>query len=113
MSGIFPAGYEIGVTQLDRVITRESTQPELSPARGPSKREQREKERSQPATPQTQAPPPQRTRSSKKKPQGSEGKRHSLSIYGFEDLKMTKKLNQDKFPMLVRLGRSFSRRMSG
>jgi len=111
LSGIFPAGYEIGVTRLDQVLTQESEKPELPSARRPSKVEQRDKEQSQPTTPQTQTPP-QRTRSSKKK-DGSEEKRRSLSMYGFEDLKMTKKLNQDKFPMLVRIGRSFSRRMSG
>src|SRR4051812_38873996 len=43
-SEVFPEGYDIGVTSLDQVLTRESTQPELPPARRPSKLEQRERE---------------------------------------------------------------------
>ncbi|KAK1752639.1 hypothetical protein QBC47DRAFT_61495 [Echria macrotheca] len=113
-SEVFSDGYDIGVTRLDQVLTRESTQPELPPARRPSKLEQRERERTD-TLPEQNGQPPARQRSSKKKEPASEGegKRRSLSTYGFEDLKMTKKLNQDKFPLLVRLGRSFSRRMSG
>ncbi|KAK0657952.1 hypothetical protein B0T16DRAFT_453364 [Cercophora newfieldiana] len=122
MSGIFPAGYEVGMCRLDQVLTRDS-QPELPPARRPSTIEKQERATkspspqpttSQTAIPQT-SPPPQRQRSSKKKDtsEGTTEKRRSLSMYGFEDLKMTKKLNQDKFPLLVRWGRSFSRRMSG
>lgn len=110
MSEVFPAGYEIGFTQLDKVLTRQSTVSELPPARRPSRTEQ-------PQSPQSTTPeqpaPASRRRSARKKQEGSEEKRRSLSLYGFEDLKVTKKLNEDKFPLLVRLGRSFSRRMSG
>jgi len=123
MSDIFPANYEVSMCQLDQVLTKE-TLPDLPPARRPSTIEKQERasrqERApkpptpQPATP-TQASAPERQRTSKKKDnsEAAAEKRRSLSMYGFEDLKMTKKLNQDKFPLLVRWGRSFSRRMSG
>ncbi|KAK3392796.1 hypothetical protein B0H63DRAFT_1817 [Podospora didyma] len=39
-------------------------------------------------------------------------KKRSLSLNSIDDLKMAKKLNQDRFPFLGRLGRSWSRRMS-
>lgn len=122
MSEIFPAGYEVGMCRLDQVLTKESL-PELPPARRPSTIEKQERASKPPSPPpaapqaasQQTSPPPQRQRSSKKKATSEDTteKRRSLSTYGFEDLKMTKKLNQDKFPMLVRWGRSFSRRMSG
>ncbi|KAK5656972.1 hypothetical protein OQA88_3495 [Cercophora sp. LCS_1] len=110
VSDIFPTGYEIGVAQLDKALTRESSSSELPPARRPSKIEQQQSsQHSAPAQPILSS----RRRSTKKKQEGAEEKRRSLSLYGFEDLKMAKKLNQDRFPLLVRLGRSFSRRMSG
>lgn len=127
ISGIFPANYEVDVCHLDQVLTRESL-PELPTARRPSSIEKQERKRAsksttpqpQPTTPQpatTEQPsPPQRQRSPRKKETSANAtaqKRRSLSTYGFEDLKMTKKLNQEKFPLLVRWGRSFSRRMSG
>lgn len=126
MSEIFPANYEVGVCHLDQVLTRESL-PDLPTARRPSSVEKQERERAfklttphpqpptlQPATTE-QPSPPQRQRSSRKKEptDATAQKRRSLSSYGFEDLKMTKKLNQEKFPLLGRWGRSFSRRMSG
>lgn len=123
MSDIFPAYYEVSVCQLDQVLTKE-TLPDLPPARRPSTIEKQERaskqERSpKPATPQpatpTQSSPPERQRTSRKKDtsEATAEKRRSLSVYGFEDLKMTKKLNQDKFPLLVRWSRSFSRRVPG
>ena len=125
MSDVFPANYEVGMCRLDQVLTRQDSQPELPPARRPSTIEKRERakpgppqqqqQQQQTQTQQPQQQTPQRQRSSRTKdtPETRAEKRRSMSTYGFEDLKMTKKLNQDKFPLLVRWGRSFSRRMSG
>ncbi|KAK3364664.1 hypothetical protein B0T25DRAFT_576878 [Lasiosphaeria hispida] len=151
MSEIWPAGYEIEVRHLDRVLSQRS-QPNLLPARRPSKhmkqqlveqqqqqQQQQQKQQPQPQPQQRQraqteqlptrrpskhlqqhveqpAPSqpaaPQRTRSSRPKKEAGE-KRRSIPMYSFEDLKETKKLTEEKFPLLVRLGRSFSRRLSG
>lgn len=97
---LFPAEYEIQVHHVDNVPTVQ----EPPPARRQSKH----------LAPQEQ--PLRREPSSKKKkqtPEAAAEKRRSLSLYSLEDVKMTKKLNQDKFPLLTRLGRSFSRRLSG
>jgi hypothetical protein len=113
--------YDTGVCRLDQVLTQES-QPELPRARRPSAIEEEEEARkikSVPSPRLSTARPassqPEKTRVSKIRQigQATTDRRQRASIYGIEELKSSKKLNEDKYPLLTRLGRSFSRRMSG
>lgn len=84
--------------------------PELPEARRPLKY-QKQEQKSAAEIPQTLL-----ERKSTKKRQSvvaetTADKKRSLSLNSIDDLKMGK-LSQDKFPLFVRLGRSWSRRMS-
>ena len=86
--------------------------PELPEARRPLKYQQQEQSAAK-ENPQT---PPERQSTKTKKRRSvvtetSSDKKRSLSLNSIDDLKMGK-LPQDKFPLFVRLGRSWSRRMS-
>lgn len=117
-----PSLYDTGVCRLDQVLTQES-QPELPRARRPSAIEEEEeaarKVKSAPSPQLSTARPassqPEKTRVSKIRQlgQATTERRQRASIYDIEDLKSSKKVNEDKYPLLTRLGRSFSRRMSG
>lgn len=116
-----PSLYDTGVCRLDQVLTQES-QPELPRARRPSAIEEEEaahKVKSAPSPQLSTARPassqPEKTRASKIRQlgQATTERRQRASIYDIEDLKSSKKVNEDKYPLLTRLGRSFSRRMSG
>lgn len=116
-----PSLYDTGVCRLDQVLTQES-QPELPRARRPSAIEEEEAARKVKSAPSPQlstarpaSSQPEKTRASKIRQlgQATTERRQRASIYDIEDLKSSKKVNEDKYPLLTRLGRSFSRRMSG
>lgn len=113
--------YDTGICRLDQVLTQES-QPELPRARRPSAIEEEEAARKVKSAPTPQlstarpaSSQPEKTRASKIRQlgQATTERRQRASIYDIEELKSSKKLNEDKYPLLTRLGRSFSRRMSG
>jgi hypothetical protein len=110
-SELFAAGYEIEVRHIDQALAQNNILPSPPEAQRPKNLNQRQQSQS---TDQV----PQRLRSSKKQQCATAQappvkKERSLSVYSFDDLKMAKKLNQERFPLLMRWSRSLSRRMSG
>ena len=118
VSDVFPTVYDTGVCRLDQVLTQES-QPELPRARRPSAIEEDEARKVISApSPRLSAArlgssQPEKQRSFKMRQSDRTDKRARASISTVEDLKVSKKPNEDKYPLLTRLGRSFSRRLSG
>ncbi|KAK1834390.1 hypothetical protein QBC39DRAFT_26289 [Podospora conica] len=121
MNDVSPTLYDTGVCRLDQVLTQES-QPELPRARRTSAIEEEEAARKVNSAPSPRLPTarpastqPDKPRMSKMRQIGhtTTEKQQRASIYDIEELKSSKKASEDKYPLLTRLGRSFSRRMSG
>ncbi|KAK3382186.1 hypothetical protein B0T24DRAFT_3093 [Lasiosphaeria ovina] len=114
-SEAFPVSYD-EVSPLDLVpVERAPTLPpklDLPEAQRPRRLSQQHPAAQQSQQPEAAVQPPQRQRPSKGKRAAGGPEKRSLSLSSVDDLKMAKKLNQDKFPFLMRLGRSWSRRMS-